>query len=206
MVWNFLAGCDYIDNAAKDKLWAAGVPPELQNDETLLWAAANGATDQELRAEAANILQLRELKLRQAQNQPENNSPEPTETAEVEEREEQAWEKPVVIKQVTQGVYSFTVSDNVEITDPEYINRLRTNLATIIDDFANRDIFVAVKDDDAGEVKIFTASTIQSYAEENGPFYAYPGDEIFVASYDNSSALSKWFKSLGQETNFIGVP
>ena len=199
----FLTSCGVIDNRAKANIEAAGISPIVANDPDLIWAAANGATADELRDYANNLLRQREVEISQARetqmaidanNQAENTPP---------VQQEEVVEQPVALEQVSEGVYSFATNDNIEITSKAFIRRMRISLGQSSNTEINR-VFVAVPDDDFGVTRIFMDSTVESYKNANGIFYAYPGDVIYVSTDINS--LTNFLNTQGIIHETFGLP
>lgn len=199
----FLTSCGVIDNRAKANIEAAGISPIVANDPDLIWAAANGATADELRDYANNLLmqyqressQARETQMAiDANNQAENTPP---------VQQEEVVEQPVALEQISEGVFSFVTNENIEITSRAFIRRMKDSLKETTNT-ETAQVFIAVPDDDFGVTRIFMDSTVESYKNTNGIFYAYPGDTLYVAT--DMQALTQLLNSQGINYETFGLP
>jgi len=199
----FLTSCGVVDNRARANIEAAGISPIVANDPDLIWAAANGATADELRDYANSLLMKKEIEANQARetqmaidanNQAEN-------TPEVQQ--EEVVEQTIALEQISDGVFSFVTNENIEITSRAFIRRIKASIKETTNTEAVQ-VFVAVPDDDFGVTRIFMDSTVESYKDNNGIFYAYPGDTLYVAT--DMQALTQFLTSQGINYETFGLP
>lgn len=200
----FLTSCGVVENRAKAIIDAAGIPAAVANDPDLIWAAMNGATAEELRSHANSLLMQYERESSQAREtqmafDAANQAPQIT----PETKQEEVVEQSIALEQVGERVYSFRTDDNIEITSKDFIRKVRISLGQPINTEINR-VFVAVPDDDFGVTRIFMDSTVESYKNVNGIFYAYPGDVVYVSTDINS--LTNFLNAQGINHETFGLP
>lgn len=204
----FLTGCGVMENRAKSNIEAAGIPPAVANDPDLIWAAMNGASAEELR-DYANTLSMKQTMesnwARETQmaideaNQLENSSTIP------EEKVEAPIDVTVSLEQVTGGVYAFRAPQNMEVTSHEFMREMQAALNKISGTEPNiHQILVAVADDDHAITRIFMDSTVDAYKDNYGNFYAYVGDNVYVAT--DGQALNKLLDDQGIPHKTFGLP
>lgn len=197
------SGCGVVDSRARANIEAAGIPPAVANDPDLIWAAMNGATAEELRDYANTISMKREMENSQARATQmaidEGKQLEATPDSEQEEIIEQT----IDLEKINEKVFSFVTNDNIEITDKNFIKRMKEALQKTTNTEIVQ-VFVAIPDDDFGVTRIFMDSTVESYKSVNGIFYAYPNDTIYVAT--DMSSLTQFLNSQGINYETFGLP
>lgn len=112
-------------------------------------------------------------------------------------------EEEIVLKKESKGVYSFVASESMEITDSNFVKRMRKSLKAMAlkvkdKDLGNPDmgmVFIAVPDDDAGFTRVFPNSTLSNWREKYGFFWVYEDDKIYLAV--SKEALEKFLKEQG---------
>jgi len=203
-----LASCGVLDSAARANIEAAGIPPAVANDPDLIWAAMNGASAEELR-DYANTLSMKQTMesnwARETQmaideaNQLENSSTMSEETVEA------PIDVTVSLEQVTGGVYAFRAPQNMEVTSHEFMREMQAAFSQISGTEPNiHQILVAVADDDHAITRIFMDSTVDAYKDNYGNFYAYVGDNVYVAT--DGQALNKLLDDQGIPHKTFGLP
>lgn len=196
------------ENRAEAAIIGAGIPPAVANDPDLILAAMNGATPNELRDYANTLSMKQDMESNWARetqmaideaNKLENLSAVPEETAEA------PIDVTVSLEQVTDGVYSFHTSQNMEVTSHKFMKEMQAALRNISGTEPNiHQILVAVADDDHAITRIFMDSTVDAYKDNYGNFYAYVGDNVYVAT--DGQALNQLLDSQGIAHKTFGLP
>lgn len=191
----FLTGCG-IDDRAKANIAAAGVSPEVANDPDLIWFAANGASPDEIRDYANNLMKNEALLLNNAEEMSVDLE---TPADDFQNNNEENIER-FSLEKIAEGVYSFKANDNIEVTSQLFIKQLRESLGQA------GGVFFAIVDNNTGITMIFTDSTVDNYEDEDGNkiFYAYPGDTVYVST--SGQALNDFLDSENIEHKFVGLP
>ena len=194
-----LSACGVIDSRAQARIDAAGVSPAVANDPELINYAANGATNEEIRDYASSLLMRQKVEIDQAIQMQSAMEPAAEEKSPFDEEDEVAQEEKILLKKEAEGVYSFSATKSIEITDEAFIKRIKASLKDA-GSFGTNDVFIAVPDDNAGITRIFPYLTLNNWREKFGFFWIYVGDEVHIATDEQALNQLLDSKGIGHET------